>query len=61
MFQFLNIIECCEFRVLLLLLRNDLKEMMIPLCTKLCELIIEAWQYYFQVLKKELKVLQAPH
>lgn len=52
--QSLNIVECPEFRVLLLLLRNDLKETMIPHRTKLRELIIEVWQRYFQVLKKEV-------
>jgi hypothetical protein len=50
-------VECPEFRVLLLLLRNDLKETMIPHRTKLRELIIKAWQRYFQVLKKDLEVL----
>jgi hypothetical protein len=59
MFQSLNVIECREFRALLLLLQNDLKETMIPHCTKLHELIVEAWQCYFKVLKKDLEVLQA--
>lgn len=59
MFQSLNVIECREFRALLLLLRNDLKETMIPHRTKLRELIVEAWRRYFKVLKMDLEVLQA--
>jgi hypothetical protein len=54
--QSLNVVECPEFRALLLLLRNDLKESMIPHRTKLRELIIDAWRRYFQVLKKDLAV-----
>ena len=41
---------------LLLLLRNDLKENMIPHHSKLRELIIDAWREYFQALKKDLVV-----
>jgi hypothetical protein len=59
MFQALNIIECPEFRALLLLLRSDLKESMVLHRTKLRELIIEAWRRYFSILKKDLEVRQA--
>lgn len=59
-FKSLNVIECPEFRVLLLLLRNDLKESMIPHRTKLRELIVEAWRRYFQQLKLELSVPPPP-
>ena len=52
----LNIVECCKFWVLLLLLQNDLKESMILHHTKLCELIIEAWKHDFQVLNLDLAV-----
>ena len=52
----INIVECPEFRALLLLLRSDLKETMVPHRTKLRELIIEAWKRYFQVLKQDLAV-----
>lgn len=54
--QSLNVVECPEFRSLLLLLRNDLKENMIPHRSKLRELIIDAWREYFQALKKDLAV-----
>jgi hypothetical protein len=54
--QLLNLVDCREFRVLLLLLQNDLKERMIPHCTKLHELIMQAWQQYVLVLKKDLAV-----
>ena len=55
-FKSLNVIECREFGALLLLLRSDLKETMIPHHTKLRELIIEAWKHYFQALKGDLAV-----
>jgi hypothetical protein len=55
-FKSLNIVECREFRVLLLLLRNELKEAMIPHRTKIRELIIQAWKRYFVVLQKDLEV-----
>jgi hypothetical protein len=53
----LNIIECREFRDLLLLLRKELKESMIPHRTRLRELIIQSWKRYFQTLKQDLSVL----
>jgi len=53
----INVVECHEFQVLLLLLRSSLKETMIPHHTKLHELIVEAWKHYFQVLKANLAVL----
>jgi hypothetical protein len=52
----LNLMECREFRQLILLLRSDLKESMIPHRTKLRELIIQAWREYFQTLHAELVV-----
>ncbi|KIM87796.1 hypothetical protein PILCRDRAFT_85650 [Piloderma croceum F 1598] len=52
--QSLNVIECPEFRALLLLLCSDLKETMVPHRTKLRELIIQAWRRYFQILKHNL-------
>ena len=55
-FESLNVIECHEFRALLLLLRSDLKETMILHRTKLRELIIEVWKRYFQALKGDLAV-----
>lgn len=56
----LNLMECREFRQLLLLLRNDLKEEMIPHRTKLRELIIQAWKQQFQVLRRDLAVCCDP-
>jgi hypothetical protein len=55
-FQSLNVLECPEFRTLLLLLRSDLKETMIPHCTKIRELIIQAWRRHFQNLRQDLAV-----
>jgi hypothetical protein len=48
--------ECHEFWVLMLLLQNDLKDSMIPHCTKMHELIVNAWKRYFQTLKADLTV-----
>lgn len=53
--QSLNVIECPEFRALLILLRNDLQAK-IPHRTKLRELVVDAWRQYFQELKADLKV-----
>jgi hypothetical protein len=55
-FKSINVIECHEFRVLMLLLRNDLKDSMIPHHTKMRELIVNAWKRYFQTLKADLVV-----
>jgi hypothetical protein len=55
-FKSLNLVECQEFRDLLLLLRSGLRESMIPRRTKVRELIIQAWKEYFQVLKLQLAV-----
>lgn len=52
--QAINIVECPEFRELLLLLRSDLKDSMIPHRTKVRGLVIETWGRYFQVLKDDL-------
>lgn len=52
----MNVIECPEFRRLLCLLRQDLKDSDIPHPSKLRELICQAWQEYFVALKKELAV-----
>lgn len=49
--------DCPEFRLLLFLLRSDLKESAIPHRTKLRELVIESWREEFQVLKDDLAVL----
>ena len=48
--------ECPEFRQLLLLLRPDLKDTMIPHRSKLRELIVLAWKEEFQVIKRDLAV-----
>ncbi|KAF8835659.1 hypothetical protein BDN67DRAFT_1015355 [Paxillus ammoniavirescens] len=40
--QSLNVMECPEFRQLLLLLHQDLRDSQIPHCTKLHELVIDA-------------------
>src|ERR1700709_2330596 len=52
----MNIMECPEFRHLILLLRPDLKESDIPHRTKISDLILETWNEHFQVLKAELAV-----
>jgi hypothetical protein len=54
--QAINIIECREFRNLLLLMREDLKEKDIPHRTKIRESIIKSWESWFRTLKTELSV-----
>jgi hypothetical protein len=52
----MNLMECPEFRRLLQLLWKDLWECDIPHCTKLRELIVEAWYQYFDILKQDLAI-----
>jgi hypothetical protein len=55
-FQSINVVECPEFRDLLLLLREDLHDRQIPHRTKIREAIITAWKSWFISLKSELAV-----
>jgi hypothetical protein len=55
-FQSINVVECREFRDLLLLLREDLQDKDIPHRTKIRESIITAWKSWFLGLKSELAV-----
>ena len=55
-FQSINVVECREFRDLLLLLRQDLGDKDIPHRTKIHEAIITAWKSWFIGLKHELAV-----
>jgi hypothetical protein len=52
--QSINVIECREFRDLLLLLRSELQEKDIPHRTKIRESIIKAWKAHFEILRKDL-------
>jgi hypothetical protein len=54
--QSLNVIECPEFRQLVLLLRSDLNDSQVPRRTKIRELVLQAWSQYFQVLRHDLAV-----
>ncbi|KIK12635.1 hypothetical protein PISMIDRAFT_120519, partial [Pisolithus microcarpus 441] len=54
--QSLNVVECKEFRCLILLLRDDLKDSNIPHHTKIRSDIIQAWKDYFMILKIDLAV-----
>lgn len=58
--QAINVIECREFRDLLLLLRSDLQDSMIPHRTKVRHIILEAWNNAFQLLKRDLSVSLSP-
>jgi hypothetical protein len=49
-------VECPEFRQLLLLLREDLREEDIPHRDKIRTAIMKAWYQYYKVLKDELQV-----
>lgn len=50
------VLDCPEFRSLLLLLRSDLKDSDIPHRTKGRSLIIEAWKDHFATLRVQLAV-----
>lgn len=52
----IRVVECPEFRALLLLLRSDLKESMIPHRSKVRGLVIDTWKLYFQDLRRDLAV-----
>lgn len=54
--QSLNVVECKEFRALLLLLRHDLKDSELCHRTQIRDEIISAWKQYFAVLKADLNV-----
>jgi hypothetical protein len=54
--QAINVIECPEFRDLLLLLRSDLQDTMIPRRTKVRQMVLEAWNHSFVDLKRDLAV-----
>ena len=53
--QSLNIVECPEFRQLLLL-HGNLKDSDIPHRTRLRELLLQAWKEYFQELRSNFAV-----
>lgn len=55
-FQSIRVVNCPEFRDLLLLLREDLQDNAIPHRTKLRESIIKTWRLWFDILKKDLAV-----
>jgi hypothetical protein len=41
--QSINVVECPELQSLLLLLRSNLQDAMIPCQTNVCQMILEAW------------------
>jgi len=53
-YKSLNVVECPEFRRLLLLLRSDLMDTQIPHRTKLHELLLQAWAQHFKNLRCDL-------
>jgi hypothetical protein len=55
-FKSLNVVECPEFRSLLLSVGGDFTESQIPGRTKLRELVIQAWRDYFEQLRRDLAV-----
>jgi hypothetical protein len=54
--QAINVVECPEFRNLLLVLRENLEDKDIPRRTKIREAILKEWDPRFQHLKKDLAV-----
>jgi hypothetical protein len=59
-FKSINVIECPEFRDLLLLLKEDLKDTDIPHRRKVRDVILHTWSTYFEHLKKDLEVRPFP-
>lgn len=55
-FQSINVVECPEFRDLLLLLREDFKDTDIPHRGKVHDIILHTWSTYFESLRKDLDV-----
>jgi hypothetical protein len=60
-YQSINVVECPEFRQLLLFLREDLKEEDLPHRDKIRAAIMKAWYTYYKVLKEELQVSSLDH
>ena len=52
----IRLVECREFRDLLLLLRSDLRDSMIPHRSKVRELVLNSWSIYFAQLRLNLEV-----
>lgn len=57
--QSINLIECKEFRELLLFLRESLRDSDIPHRTSLRNKVVESWKLYLAALRKELGVSTA--
>ena len=57
----MNIVECPEFRELLLCLRETLQDNEIPHRTRIRQAVLEAWAESFHELKEELAVSAAIH
>ena len=55
-YKSINVVECPEFRQLLLFLREDLREEDIARRDKIRDAIMRAWYAYYKVLKDELQV-----
>jgi len=53
-YKSLNVVECPEFRRLLLLLWSNLMDTQIPHRTKLHELLLQAWAQHFKNLRRDL-------
>ncbi|KAG1717414.1 uncharacterized protein EDB91DRAFT_1259774 [Suillus paluster] len=54
----INVMECPKFRHLIRLLRPELNDSDICHCTKFREFILEAFNEYFEVLKRDLAMAQ---
>jgi len=55
-FQSLRVVECPEFRQIILLTNSNIRDEDIPRRTKVREAVLEAWVNWFQKFKKELQV-----
>jgi hypothetical protein len=54
--QALRVVECPEFRAIILLTNGNIRDADIPRRTKVREAVLVAWNRWFQEFKKELQV-----
>jgi hypothetical protein len=55
-YKSLRLVECSQFRNLLLFLRCDLRDANIPHWSKVQDLVLDSWSTYFDELKLNLEV-----
>lgn len=54
--QSIRVVDCPEFREIILLTNSNIRDVDIPRRTKVREAVLEAWSNWFQGFKKDLQV-----